>query len=62
MLRDLYFLASYCIFLSFMPWPSSLERISISVYSSLFHFIVYWACWRTDLGLGCLGGKGLAMV
>ena len=51
--------ASSLIFLSFIPLPSNLVSRSNSVVSYLVHFISSWACWRTDLGLLGLGGKGV---
>ena len=55
-------MASSLIFLSFIPFPSSLARRSISVVSSFVHFISYWACCRMVLVLLGFGGRGVVPI
>ena len=62
MFRFLILAASSLIFLSFIPLPSSLLSKSISVVSSLVHLIYPWACWRMDLDLAGLGGRGVVPI
>ena len=61
--NPLYLEANSLIFLSFIPWPSSLAKISVSNCYVLSHFIYSWTCWRMVLVCwGGFGGKGVPVV